>query len=352
VDRPGEDRSVVVDPTPTPTPVPEELPRRLELTSDVPSSSATPGVPYRGADAIHLPDGSTVAVRGAYDTLLPLGDGYLVGGYSSEAGDRSVTFLDPAGDVVWSEPSLGSPVVSPSGRLAAYTRTDGRTVSVEEGGDRSELMTSPEETGEYQVAAVSEDSGSCRDTGASCTVYSNSTLSLVALTQTTTNTPRSGAPTHREKIGDLPLHVEAASLTGDLAVMVSADAAGACSAVTRPGGARRWRTCDWQLGGFSPDGRFVLGYPLGDGGGPRGVAVLDVRNGDVVREFLPRGAADVFVHQAVWETTGSVLATVWDVDHWSVLRLGLDGSRAAVPVVGTDGAHDPGTAPVALAPHP
>ena len=111
---------------------------------------------------------------------------------------------------------------------------------------------------------------------------------------------------------------------------------------------RLWQTCNWRLGQFSPDGRYLLGYPLEDGRGPRSVALLDARNGKVVHAYVAQGRADVFVHQAVWEDEHTVLASVWDVDHWSVLRLGLDGSRSRVPVEGLDGADDPDVAPVVL----
>jgi hypothetical protein len=79
------------------------------------------------------------------------------------------------------------------------------------------------------------------------------------------------------------------------------------------------------------------------------VALLDARTGDVLREFAARGTADVFVHQVVWEGPDVVLATVWDVDHWAVLRLAVSGLRETVGAYGIRGAHDPDAAPVVLA---
>ena len=336
VDRPGERRSVVEDGTPVPD-------RRLALTSDVPSTSDSPRLGYLAGDAIHLPDGSQVEVEGDHDTLLPLGDGYVVGSTAPDTGERSTGFLDASGDLVWTEPSVGAPVLSPSGRLAAFGRADGTTVTVEVGGERRALLT--RRPADHQVAAVLDEGGSCTADGAICTVFTNSTTVLAATALSATN--RGGdVPESGETVDDLAGQVEAVSRTGRLALTVSADAGSLCSAVEQPGRVRLWRTCAWQLGAFSPDERFVVGYPLGDGGGPRGIALLDAMTGAVVREYAAPGRADVFVNRAVWESTDAVLATVWDTDHWSVLRLGLDGARASVPAAGLDGADDPDSVPV------
>jgi hypothetical protein len=122
----------------------------------------------------------------------------------------------------------------------------------------------------------------------------------------------------------------------------------ACYAV-RPLQGRGWDTCDWQLGRFSPDGTSILAYGPGDGRGPRSLALLDARTGEVLHAYAARGPEDVFVHQAVWESSTAVLATVWDVDHWALLRLGLDGSRVSVGADGLEGADDPDAVPVVLA---
>ena len=349
VDRPGERRSLTEDPTPTPT----QVPRRISLTTDVDETTAAPTLAYLAGGEIHLPDGSTVAVDDdddkldSLDTLVPLGLGYVVGG-DSGGGERFTAFVDASGDVVWSEPSVGQPVVSPSGRLVAFGRENGTTLTVEEDGQRHALMTRRPDN--HVVAAVVDGSGSSQGTCGSCTVWSNSTIALSAISQTR---PRPAAPPERgESIDDLPALVEAVSMAGELALTVSRDPAGGlCSAVVDPDGQRRWRTCDWRLGAFSPDGRFLLGYPLEDGEGVRSVALLDARDGAVVHEFLVRGRADVFVRQAAWDAGDAVLATVWDTGRWEVLRMGVDGSLASMPLEGLDGAEDRDAPPVFLATH-
>ena len=360
VDRPGENRTLVDDATPDPTPDAEldpspapELPRRIALTTDVEAATAPVTVPYLAGGVIRTADGSTIGVPGDHDLLLPLGDGFVVGGDAGE-GERFTAYLDPSGEPVWTEPSSGGPVLSPSGRLAAFGRAGGTTVTVPEGGERQALTTRVPDG--YLVAAVTDrtdGTGTCQETDAGCTVWSNSTMTVDALAQSTGRAGDGDLPTDEETIDDLPALVEAVSVTGELALTVSTDGLGGlCSAVTAPGGARSWRTCERRLGEFSPDGRFLLGYPLEDGPGPRSVALLDARTGTVLREYAAQGRSDVFVRQAVWDSDGSVVATVWDTDHWAVLRMTLEGQLTSLPVEGLEGADDADAAPVVLAGNP
>jgi hypothetical protein len=148
------------------------------------------------------------------------------------------------------------------------------------------------------------------------------------------------------------LQVGDRSVDGTVAGRVtSRDAGSVCSSVQPPAGPS-WDTCRWELGRFSPDGRYLVGYSLEDGRGPRTLVLLDARTGSVVREYVARGRTEVFVRQAVWESDDTVLATVWDTDHWVVLRLGADGSRGSVPVDALEGAGDPDAPPVFLAARP
>ena len=354
VDRPSEGRSVIegVDPTPhadlDPTPAPE-LPRRVALTSETAIVGSPPQLPYLTGSELVLPDGAVVTVDGSYDVLLPLGDGFVVGGDAGN-GERFAALLDASGREVWSEPSAGGPVPSPSGRLAAYGRVDGTTLVVGEDGERQELTTTRPE--EFEVAAVFDLAGSCEgdDPQGGCTVYSNSRLDWESVRQSPGEVTRGGVTRRGEVVDDLTGHVEAVSPDHHLARSVSADGTGGlCSSVDDPDGRRLWETCDRQLGQFAPDGRFVLGYPLEDGRGPRSVALLDARDGTVLREYAAQGRSDVFVRQAVWDADGSVLATVWDTDHWAVLRMTVEGVLSSVPVEGLDGADDPDAPPVFLA---
>jgi hypothetical protein len=97
----------------------------------------------------------------------------------------------------------------------------------------------------------------------------------------------------------------------------------------------KWDTCDYKLGGFSPDGHYVLAAsPLTDGMGPRDVEVLDAGTGDLVASFTPDKNSQLFMVGVAWETSDTFLANTYEGTTGSVIRLGVDGSLedAVAPV--------------------
>ncbi len=121
--------------------------------------------------------------------------------------------------------------------------------------------------------------------------------------------------------------------TGLVSGQVSYDDATAtsCSGVADAlagGGDLLWRTCDFALGAFSPDGQYVLGgTPDADGMGSPTLSVLDARTGRVVTRFTPRTRDSfVAVQQAAWEDSETVLAVVAEGVDQAVVRAGVDGS--------------------------
>lgn len=99
--------------------------------------------------------------------------------------------------------------------------------------------------------------------------------------------------------------------------------AGSCSAVhpTADPTAELWSTCDWQVEGFSPDGRWAWGVPSdSDGYGPLSIAVLDATTGDVVREVEP----------APQRTEAAIMDVSWEEDDRMVLEVVSDGRFALV----------------------
>lgn len=98
---------------------------------------------------------------------------------------------------------------------------------------------------------------------------------------------------------------------------------------------KKWTTCDHKLGGFSPDGRYVMATsPLTDGMGPRDVEVLDAGTGDLVAAFTPEKDSQLFMVGVAWETPDTFLAGTYEGTTGTILRMGVDGSleEAVAPV--------------------
>lgn len=88
----------------------------------------------------------------------------------------------------------------------------------------------------------------------------------------------------------------------------------------------RWDTCDYKLGGFSPDGRYVLASSPSDGMGPRDVEVLDAATGHLVAGFTPAASDQLFMVGVAWETPDTFLAVAYDGTTGTILRMAVDGS--------------------------
>jgi hypothetical protein len=97
-----------------------------------------------------------------------------------------------------------------------------------------------------------------------------------------------------------------------------------------------WETCDYQLGQFSPDGKYVVGLGLVSTPGSPSVSVLDAATGKPVVDFDGR-AESATVDQVVWEDSSTLLAAVVQDGQHYVVRATLDGEleRVAGPIAGT-----------------
>jgi hypothetical protein len=105
------------------------------------------------------------------------------------------------------------------------------------------------------------------------------------------------------------------------------------------GGPELWHTCDWALGGFSPDGTYVVGTPSdGDGLGSTRIALLDAHTGKVVATFASPTDPQLLVRDFRWEDDSTLLAGAFSQGQWTVLRLRVDGSvERTLPLLpGTD----------------
>jgi len=113
-----------------------------------------------------------------------------------------------------------------------------------------------------------------------------------------------------------------AASDGRVAGVISTSDRGSCSGVFSANERLLWKTCDYTLGTFSPDGRYVMGRPANlDGLGDGLVAILDAETGDMVSEFANDEQTQAIIGQAVWETDRTMLATVYQDGAWSLMRL-------------------------------
>jgi len=96
-------------------------------------------------------------------------------------------------------------------------------------------------------------------------------------------------------------------------------------------GAVLWRT-GWQLGQFSPDGKYVIGLQSGDGS-PDSYAIFDAVTGERIRE-LPHWDLPGWIRQVAWEVDDTVLAVADGPDGEAIIRFDLRGSLSRATPIG------------------
>ncbi len=92
-----------------------------------------------------------------------------------------------------------------------------------------------------------------------------------------------------------------------------------------------WRTCEYSLHEFSPDGRHVVASaPDSDAMGPAGLVVLDVATWKPVVAFEPPRRTVTALTQATWEDSDTVVAVLMEGNEFALVRAELDGRLEAV----------------------
>jgi hypothetical protein len=113
---------------------------------------------------------------------------------------------------------------------------------------------------------------------------------------------------------------------------------GSCSDLFGGGEFQGFSTCKAQFDSFSPDGSTLLGYlPYFDGIGSSAVSMWSV-SGDPLFERKANVKHQAAVAEATWEDDTHVIATVFQENTWSLVRIGTDGSMeyAVPPTPGQD----------------
>jgi hypothetical protein len=55
-----------------------------------------------------------------------------------------------------------------------------------------------------------------------------------------------------------------------------------------------------------------------------------VASGEVVAQWQSTANSQALINSAAWDTDGTLLATVWEEDTWSLMRMSPDGSLRTV----------------------
>jgi hypothetical protein len=317
-----DSRGPVGQPTPTVTPTPKGPVRIVTQGLD---RGEQPQVAYFRKGDLVTPEGVAsfpVRLQGAVRD----GSGWLGLGYDGQGAEMVQFGAD--GRVLSREPSGESMVVAPDHSRLAYVRvadSGGQTLldrSLPGGGAAAQTWHFPEFPAISPVAFVDQDA---------------------VLYQTEGKNQKVGIALPGREPRELEGLISASSAsaaTGLVAGMTSAEDFGSCWAVVAPLSNRPdplWKTCDYSLGEFSPDGRFVLaGAPYHDGLGQSSLTILDARTGDVVADYQEDKGSQIALTGMTWEDEDTVLAIAVDGDTCYILRMGTDGrlEQAGEPVKG------------------
>ena len=322
--RPDSGPAASGTPTPSPSRTPDSSPSprapyEVSLTTVTEGHGGEPQVPYIFHGVINRPDGSTVPVHADYVDLAPLGDGWAAT-RTDDQGNAFVDVLSADGVVTGSYASTGSLAVSADGSVVSYATPDGRLMVLTPGSAPRPLVDPSALPGGPLTPVAVNGSGSCTENAANggCTVLLDGS---------------DGAPGAYSASGDgtvtkLPQLRTVGGLSPDGAVSgtVSYTDSGSCSAVLEQDGTTAWKTCDYTLSSFSPDGRYVVGRPAYiDGFGDPSIAILDARTGAPLAVYRNSSDHQASVYDFTWDRDETVLASVYEGGSWSFMRMSADG---------------------------
>ena len=320
-----------VEPTIEPAPLQEDGSYLLS-PKDAPEG-AVPQVPYIVLDDQRLstPERS-FELPGDVVQLARFGDGWIAiqAGNYPPLGTRVVKLdgdLEVSGDAVVPEPT-------PSGQTLV-TNADGSRVGWVEINDGSPFLVSAPTQGGTTIR--SRIPGDQHTQSAPVGFLADGTLVFTTADPTTFENEFGYLTTSGEvtDFAGFNTLVSTSEATGLVAGQTKFLGDGSCSGVTDPqaGSGLLWDTCDYQLGQFSPDGRYVVGLaPYSDGPGSPSLSILDARTGEPVVDYRgPKGRQTfIGVDQVVWEDDDTVLATVTQDSEQSIVRAELDGALSQV----------------------
>jgi len=296
------------------------------LTAVDAGRGAPPAVDYLDGRTLHLANGSAVELPEAYRTVTAYHGGFLAVA-DGEQGPEIVQ-IDAAGEEISRDPGDGQLAISADGTEVAWLTTEAN-------GSRGTLHRAVPSgsTDAVDEQAVPGNAGppvgfvapgrlvyqrNGTETQAWLTDFAGDNHRLDGLITVGGVWPADGLVTGMTSVSD----------TGSCWVVRDVDS-----------GNDRWDTCAFSLGRFSPDGRYVVGYPAyRDGFGDTELAILDARDGSVVAHWRTPASSQGASTQVVWEDS-NLLTTFYEDGAWHLLRLGDDGSvsQALTPVRASEG---------------
>jgi hypothetical protein len=292
---------------------PSAEPSAAPLTTHGSGPSGPPAVDYLSGVTLHRVDGSTVHLPGTYNELTPYHGGYL----ATELGDQGfeVVTLDNTGKEVDRRPGDFRIAVGANGTTVSWLTLDGARPVLHR--------------------AIASGSSDVVDDVPVRSSAATGPIGFVDAEQVVYEVPGEAPEVRLADFADRSDR----RLTGLIGVggtspseplvsgQLSSQDDGSCWAVRRvTDGHDLWRTCDFSLGRFSPDGRLVVGYSAyRDGAGDSELAVLDAHTGRVLAHWKSTRRSQAIAQRVTWENDDTLLATVFQAGAWSMMRLGDDG---------------------------
>jgi hypothetical protein len=308
---PVDQSHIAVSPTRDADPVPDGP---VRLTLDGLERGDDPHLDYLNRGELRLADGDVVQLEKEYQEIAPHGDGWVALA-PDDGGNFTRDLLDENGALLDSRPSTLGLAVTIDGSQTAYS---------EMVGGQQRLLDAAGLDARSVDATQGQELHPVGYAGGGVLVY-----------ETGGTDPRvlvldESSKTYQIPASPLLLGASAtAEAEGLVAGMIkSVPGGGSCwSVVSYKTGNQTFDTCDFKLGKFSHDAEHVIGTAADtDGAGPRGLAVLDANDGDVVVAFEQSRNGQLVLGDPVWEDDEHVLATVTDGLESKVVRFGLDGS--------------------------
>jgi hypothetical protein len=320
-------------PAPTIEPAPQQKDGSFLLDPGAAPEGAVPQVPYIVLDDHRLstPDGS-FELPGDVVQLAPFGDGWIAiqAGEYPLTGARVVELdrsFEVAGDAVLPGPRPAGP------RLVA--NEDGSRVGWVEFDDGGPLLVNAPTAGGTTIRT--RVPGTQNTQTAPVGFLADGTLVFTTADPNTFENEFGYVTTGGEITSFSGFNVldSTSEATGLVAGQTQFLGDGSCSGVTDPqtGTKLLWETCDYSLGAFSPDGRYIVGLAAySDGPGSPSLSILNARTGEPVVDY--RGPKErqtyIGVDQVVWEDHDTLLATVSQDAEQSIVRAETNGALSRV----------------------